>query len=181
MQRTEKLVIGITGKKRSGKDEVCEELLRLFALEGTKAERIGFADAVKEQVSRATGCSIEFMEDRKTLFRPLYQWWGTDYKRNLVGQDYWINIVKRKIQLSNADVIIIPDVRFANEAQFVLDCRGVNISVSRSQQETSYDFHVSESGVDNLYIAHFITNDGTIEQLKEKIYGLYTTQLQKML
>lgn len=177
--QTRKTFIGITGKKRSGKDEVCSELLRLFALEGTKAERIGFADALKEEVSKATGVSVEEIEKLKPLFRPILQWWGTEFRRGFNDTEYWLHAIQKKIENSKAEVIIVPDVRFENEALF-LRGQAFNTIIKIERKQNGIDTHASESGISDFFIDTVIYNDGTLQQLKDKVYGLFTTQLQKM-
>lgn len=176
----QKLIIGITGRKRSGKDEICKELIRLAQLDGLKAERIGFADALKEEVSKAVGLPIEAIEERKHLFRPLLQWWGTDFKRALAGNDYWVEILGVKIRKSDANVIIVPDIRFENEAHFVSMRNGYIIKVERNQ-DGPLDSHPSEAGISDFFINSTIENNESLIELKDKIYGIYATQLQKML
>lgn len=83
----------------------------------------------------------------------LLQWWGTDFRRKYFGEDYWINVVKNKINIlrryidikNNGSMIVlrttyislesinivIPDCRFKNEAQMVKDFGGEVWNVRR--------------------------------------------------
>ena len=113
-------LIAFTGKKRSGKDTAFQTL-KNHLYPDTKVIRIAFADEVKRECAKATGVSIEQMDEQKDLFRPLYQWWGTDFRR-LYNPDYWIKkweyTVARTVN-ENDDkplLIVVPDVRFLNEA-----------------------------------------------------------------
>ena len=55
-------IIGLAGKKRSGKDTIYNVAADL--LEG-RTGRVGFADAVKHEVSEATGFRMDFIEEHK--------------------------------------------------------------------------------------------------------------------
>lgn len=66
----------------------------------------------------------------------LLQFWGTDYRRNNFGQDYWVERTISKIQedYSNDQSIkyaIIPDTRFLNEYSTAKCMGGLYIEVQR--------------------------------------------------
>ena len=49
----------------------------------------------------------------------MLQLWGTDYRRNSISKNYWVDIIKEKIkQLDDKDyIVMIPDTRFKNELE----------------------------------------------------------------
>ena len=56
----------------------------------------------------------------KEQFRLLMQWWGTEFRRNMVDKDYWIKKVQSWIDKHpEVDVILIPDLRFKNEIEWI--------------------------------------------------------------
>ena len=51
--------------------------------------------------------------------RSLLQSLGTEWGRNIVGQDIWVQAMEQKFQSSYAPLRIIDDLRFENEAHMV--------------------------------------------------------------
>jgi phosphomevalonate kinase len=167
-------LIGISGKKQSGKDEVTSYLLKKFP----GSVRIAFADALKQEVARACGVSIEYLNEHKDNFRLILQGWGTDFRRRLYGQDYWIRrwdfLAREQI---NCPMIICPDVRFPDEAEYILECSGTLWRMDRCRfygtrrlDEQSTDNHQSEIALDDyMKFDCVIRNHGTIKQLHREV------------
>lgn len=123
--------------------------------------------------------------------RWLLQYIGTDLFRDLLHNNIWvnatmadyvdktINIVKsyeEEPDSSKAYLIkkakpnwIITGTRFENEVQAVKDRDGINIRINRSSLEST-DTHESEIALDNYTeFDYIIENNGTIEELIEKV------------
>ena len=91
-------VIGVTGKARSGKDTLSEHL---YTRLGFDCNRAAFADPVKDML-RAIG--IDDIEGYKEEVHPLLgvtsrkmmQTLGTEWGREAIGGDTWINLTKEK-------------------------------------------------------------------------------------
>jgi hypothetical protein len=66
----------------------------------------------------------------------LLQWWGTDFRRNNFGQDYWVKRMFSSIP-AGLDIAMITDVRFPNEAESVEGRGGYTIKVTRLDREGS--------------------------------------------
>ena len=104
--------------------------------------------------------------------RLLLQWWGTDYRRQN-DENYWI----RKWYEGNfwhfryQEIILVPDVRFQNEVSL---CNGLGTTIwitGRDQDAEGIIGHASENVPDWL-AQHEIVNDGTLDQLNDKIVAL---------
>ena len=164
-------LIGISGKKQSGKDTVADIIKCVMLNKGVLCERHGFADALKSEIAEATGLTLAYMEQRKDVFRTIYQWWGTDFRRNLFGKDYWLKLMDDYLfQHEDEDVLIlIPDVRFSNEATHIHKLGGRVIRISRIT--TADDKHPSETELtdDNFPYNHTIVNDGTLDDLEQNV------------
>jgi hypothetical protein len=85
----------------------------------------------------------------------LLQWWGTEYRRNNFGQDYWVKRTFANIP-ANLDIAIISDVRFPNEAEAVEQRHGYTVNVQRLRKDGSLytdpsrsAAHPSETALDN--------------------------------
>lgn len=139
-------LFGITGRARSGKDTLVNTLLSA----GYDVGRVAFADALKEEVCAATGVSLLALEQHKELYRPLLQWWGTEFRRGQ-DQDYWIKRVAARLPWSTDDVVFVTDVRFENEADFIRRMGGTIIRVVRVDgATTAHAGHVTEFGSDRI-------------------------------
>lgn len=160
-------IIGISGKKLSGKDTLCKALLDNADVKGI---RIGFADALKEEVARACGVSVNHIEQNKDRFRVMLQWWGTDFKRHYNGPTYWVNQALIKVDHALAkgnQLIVIPDVRFLSEAKPLCELGAHLIRIARPTH--SSDTHTSETELDNFkHFNHIVLNRGTILDLEEE-------------
>jgi hypothetical protein len=84
----------------------------------------------------------------------LLQWWGTEFRRNNFGQNYWVDQWKAAVN-PKADIVFSTDMRFSNEAQAVTDLGGFTVQVNRLNVDgskfidTSRDpLHVSETQLD---------------------------------
>ena len=157
-------VIGLSGKIGSGKDTVCEMIAE--AHPGAKFLRIAFADALKEEVATACGVAVDYLNQNKPLFRPMLQWWGTEFRR-AQDADYWIGRAAAKMAASDASLVIVTDVRFVNEAQFVRGAGGMLVRVHRPGCAAGR--HSSETIQDGFQFDLEIVNSGTLEQLRATV------------
>lgn len=136
----------------------------------------------------------EDLELVKLTPRKILQIIGTDLFRNQLHPQIWVNalmadykeIDRRSWQDPDDSNIkypnwIITDTRFVNEADAIKSKGGINIRVNRPCKECgtcvthkmscSYNTvqHESETALDNYNFDYIITNDGTIEELIEKV------------
>lgn len=63
---------------------------------------------------------------------------------------------------------IISDTRFPNELKAVKDKNGITIRVNRPGLKST-DLHPSETALDNVEYDYVIDNDGTIQELEDKV------------
>jgi len=173
-------LIGISGKKRSGKDTVA--LMIQDYLKRTKSpytyKRIGFADALYIEVAKAIcplagtdWCvckdKVAYMKEHKDNFRLILQGWGTDYRRLLCRDSYWIEQWLGEVALlSNDTLVVVPDVRFRNEYDCIIKVNGVVWRVDREVCDTT-DRHPSEIELDGL--TPTINNNGTLADLQKQV------------
>ena len=163
------MIIGISGKKRSGKDTVYELIRILKQGDGIVPVRAAFGDQIKEEVAGVTGVDVDHIEEHKERFRPMLQWWGADFRRHYKGESYWLDkmLVKMKTITGN-EVLVITDVRYPNEAELVKEAGGIMIRVERDTGLE--DAHSSENLLDSFEgFDYQLTNNGTVFDLKEKV------------
>jgi len=176
-------LIGISGRKRHGKDTLGDYLVQNYGY-----TKIGFADALKNACKAIFGFNEEQLygdlkevDDKfwKTRPRKVLQYVGTDLFRDRISevlpevqQDIWIKVVENQI-LQNPDKrYVITDVRFDNELEFIKRLNGLSIKVQRTTNNKSAcakDEHSSESYIDSLETDCVINNNGTLKQLYEKL------------
>lgn len=137
-------LIGIAGPARAGKDTLCSYMLD--NLDGIWS-RSSFADPLKAMLSVI---GVDCSDDAKAVIddtygatpRHMMQTLGTEWGRNLIDRDIWVKAFAR---LNAGKCVIVPDVRFDNEAELVR-ANGVLIHlVGRGGIEGN---HVSENAIE---------------------------------
>lgn len=175
-------IIGITGKKFSGKDT-----LGSYFVDNYNYKQIAYADAIKDAVK----CIFDF--DDEQLYgskkeeidnfwgvspRQIFQFVGTDLFRNHtheimpnIGKDIWVQVVKRKIMnkmdKNPEECFVITDVRFHNEADIIKQLGGTVIKLLRNTG--CHDNHESETLIQSLPCDYEFENNGSKEELYENV------------
>jgi hypothetical protein len=164
-------LIGLSGRKRSGKDTVYaiiqEEAERL------RPARVAFGDALKEEVADLLEVTVQELEADKTRFRGILQWWGTEWRRHQ-NLNYWIDKTRAKILSleGTTDLVVVTDVRFPNEADLIEELGGLVVRVSRPEADHAVDPHTSEVVMDGYPFEQILHNTGTIEDLRRAVRKL---------
>jgi len=132
-------IIGLGHYSRTGKDSLANYLIQDLRSSGLVAKKIPFAwklkqichdlyawDGLREPEFYDTPDGEKFRDIKlPTIGKTPVEIWvamGTPAVRNNVYMDTWINFVLKSDH--QADVIVIPDVRFPNEIQAVRDAGG---------------------------------------------------------
>lgn len=169
-------VIGIAGPARIGKDTAADFIKGKMPI----YQIASFADPIKEMLRVGLGLSsAQLYGDHKEDIDPRYgvsirylmQTLGTEWGRNLVGQEIWVNAMNAHIESSDDGHFIIPDVRFESEAEMIRE-NGVIIHIY-GEVKIGGNHHVSEKGIKREYNDLGIENCGTIDE--------YYLKLDKML
>lgn len=178
-----RVIIGFAGAIGSGKDTAA--LIAQHAYPSMGFKRVSFADALKQAYSVMTGFywhnTKEFKESICPVFkiarREVLQQMGTNALRNNFDKDIWINIVKHRYPEGN---LVIPDVRFENEAKWVRDNGGVVIQIERTDDaKTIHSHHESERGVKGDFVVKNDFGANGYENFKNEIEGILETVLGK--
>ncbi len=166
-------VITISGKAQHGKDTTATMLKELLNEQGYSVLITHYGDLVKYI------CTTFFDWDgRKDEYgRSLLQYVGTDVIRNQVP-DYWVDFVSEILCFFSDkwDYVLIPDCRFPNEVdklkKFKLDTTHLRIIRPnfKSPLTEEQQAHISETALDDVRPDFYIMNDGTLEDLKEKVW-----------
>ena len=168
--------IGVTGMLHSGKDTLADFITKMNP---QRYYKYSFASPMKKIAHEIFGFTEEQlydpdMKERLDSFwgvtpRKFLQLLGTDMFRDIFRDDVWVklaekDIIKRVDELQN---MIIADVRFNNEAEFIKEYNGLIIRVVRDMDDAQESRnHVSEEGIDEKYIDVTVVNNGSFEDLK---------------
>jgi hypothetical protein len=167
------MIIGLSGKLKSGKDSVFAEILKHSP---RPWQLVKFADKLKQMTSIILNCTpadLESHEYKDTLVhwlgvtpRHILQVMGTEFGRNMLHPDIWVNSLLS--QHRPFDYWCCTDVRFVNESEGIRKLGGLVIRINRNTNST--DTHLSETALDNYTDWDYvIDNNGTLEELKEKV------------
>ena len=173
-------LVGITGKAGAGKDTLASFLLEAHMDESRIGKQIAFADPVKKATAEMYGIPLNNLYDRELKEtvdafwgispRQMAQLVGTDMARNVFDDQIWIKRAQKEIKNNEkADLFVITDVRFENEAEFIRESGGYLIHIKRPDDEGSVtgSDHESENGV-SLVEGNDIefVNGGSLDELK---------------
>lgn len=108
--------------------------------------------------------------------RVAYQLFGTEFGRSL-SETIWLDLAANKFDQicceANPEVggMVIPDIRFQNEVDFIRNNGGHLIHISRdTKQEVAS--HASEGGIDIHAQDYRIDNNGTYQQLFQSVRAI---------
>jgi len=185
------MIIGLSGKKRVGKDTVADYLVSDHGF-----IKYSFADPIKE-VSRIL---FNFTEEQlygddkdkidptwKIKPRDFFQKFGTDYMQYQFPKEFpesnsvvpekcfWVKCFHSwylKQRDKNPDVkIVITDVRFIHEYNFLIKEDAMIIKIENNNIQ-NIDTHISENELNSFDPSKFdycIKNDSSLDSLKNKI------------
>ncbi len=179
--------VGICGLARHGKDTIANVLVEEFGF-----TKLAFADRLK-QIALAidpfvrTGGDENFKylsqvvndlgwERAKSIedVRRILQRIGTEAGRQLISDSLWVDLLEK--EASKHDLVVVPDVRFPNEAQKLLELKAIMIHVTNPniQHNGVGTQHASEQFSEQLkaHCHYLILNEGSISELHSKIRSI---------
>lgn len=108
--------------------------------------------------------------------RTVMQYWGTEYRRKRGVDTYWLDIVAGQLLAEPHRDVVITDVRFLNENQFILDHSGARLRVRNLEVEAQQAVeraakgtasHSSETAILTMPADHEVFNVmGQLEKLR---------------
>ncbi|MGZ6320423.1 MAG: deoxynucleotide monophosphate kinase family protein [Ktedonobacterales bacterium] len=164
---TRRPIIGLAGNIGSGKTTAAKELCRLGF------ERFRFAGPLKD-MCRALGMTDEqvdgaLKEEPCDLLcgktpRHAMQTLGTEWGRELIGEELWINAWRHAISKTESP-IVTDDLRFPNEASAVRAVGGIVVLVTRPGN--AVQTHTSEKLDFDADLT--IVNDRSLDKFLSKV------------
>jgi hypothetical protein len=138
---------------RLTKDSVIQTILLMDSYLGDFLDNK--ADSIRELLDVLDSNSGGLISPRKA-----YQLLGTEGGRSIDSQ-IWLKVMQQELIRNGS--LIVTDVRFDNEAQWVRDNGGTVIKVER-EDARPVNFHSSENGVDDDLCDILLSNDGNIDE-----------------
>lgn len=171
------LLIGIVGRKRSGKDTLAGFIKDIVE----DVDIMSFADPIKFACQHAYHLKNAQLEETKDVVDPRWGISPRDMMKSLGGQyfrskdpDQWVKNMGFRIQ--GMERVVISDVRFHNEASFIKGMGGILIHVWRDIEENEDD-DVSERTTEEIECNYYIKNDGSLEDLRSKLVDIIQSML----
>lgn len=156
------LILGIAGRKGAGKSTASK------ALEKAGFYRDSFAAPLRKFVADICGYSLEQLDKNKQTPimwldgltpREMMQQFGTECGRGL-HPELWL--LSLSMRLPQDRPVVIEDVRFPNEAEWIRDQGGYVIEIERPGLEWDGDTHASETPIPPELINSTLTNQGSV-------------------
>ena len=179
-------LIGLTGRAGTGKDTIAD-----FLVETHGFVKLAFADPIKDGIKAMLGLSGDDItnsankEDKVDWLgcspRHAMQTLGTDWGRDMIHPNLWLNITARRVHkimampaMHHIAGIVISDVRFENEADWVRAHGGQVWHVRRAAcgLAGATATHISEQTIPRHAADRIIANDGSTEQTFELVCEL---------
>lgn len=187
--RGDRLIVGLIGKKRSGKDTFASTLV-----EERGFRRLAFADALKD-AALSLDPLIRFEQDETYLrqgstsyevgphverlssvverlgweaakevreVRRTLQNYGVAIRE--IDPDFWLRAVVDQMQ--DPGLYVVTDVRFPNEAEAIVNAGGTVVRIVRPGLDST-DTHASETALDGYPADLDVLNAGTVAMLAD--------------
>jgi hypothetical protein len=184
-------LVGLLGKKQSGKDTIAEHLVEEYGF-----VRYAFADPIKEACQVIFGFNSEqCWGNQKEVVDPywnitprkIFQIFGTElFQFELpkhapeladIGRTFWAYRFARwyeqQITKTPELKVVITDVRFPFEAELVNKLGGIVVKINRPNLDHT-DMHASEVEMETIPYKYLIDNNSTLEDLKVKVDKLFS-------
>lgn len=163
-QNQRKYIIGITGPAGSGKSTLANEFSSILHIPS-----FSFSTPIKKMLKQI---GVEKGDPR---FRHHAQTLGTEWGRKLISEGIWISLLESRLSRIAVPAVVIDDVRFENEAEFVRR-HGILIHIRRPAMEKILESdHSSEQGVlrfdDDILVNNF--EGESLREVAETLIKIY--------
>lgn len=152
---SQQCIIGLAGKSKSGKTTLAKELQKQIPM----FKIYSFAAPVKE-------CALLLKEMFKIPYadRIIHQIIGTEMGRGILSKwlndNIWIYIMDLRLGYTTTPLVIIDDVRFNDEAEFIFSWGGYVFMLDRVENDTNMDHESEKINIKNC-TQYFLINEKT--------------------
>jgi hypothetical protein len=180
------VIIGICGPAGCGKSTAAGMLVARFGY-----AEVALADPLYDAVSAMFGIPVAALKDRTQKEQPipwighsprrLLQTLGTEWGRGIVGESIWVKTAMRRAfdaLDAGAAGVVVPDVRFMNEAAAIRQAGGLVWKMQREGAGIAGN-HPSEAGIPEGMIDRLIVNSGDLDQLEADVCITLTADMRR--
>jgi len=172
-------LIGITGPIGSGKDTTA-----IFISQVLNAGRYSFAEPMREAVSLIFDIPMNELttQEGKALYdeywgfthRNLLRLFGNDAMKPVFGDGLWVKRAELALRKMAEEIVVISDVRFDLEADFIRRNGGFIIHLDRPDNPLAGQMsdHASDAGITRHVDDMSLVNDDSIASLKFNIFSI---------
>jgi hypothetical protein len=175
LQGADPLLVGIAGRAGSGKSTAADYLEAAYDF-----QPMAWAEPIKdllEQLFLDRGIDHAHLHEPHLKTEPIAAMYGLSARQLMqragdwgrsIDADYWVHQLAHRMGMAAArpcdwhpihDRIVIADVRYSNEAQWIVEAGGVIVRLHRDQAGPA-GTHSSESQVDQLAVHVDLVNNG---------------------
>jgi hypothetical protein len=174
--------VGVTGAAGVGKDTAANLLVKHYGF-----VRASLADEIRSALTtldpylpdgqrisaKVADCGWDSAKRSDPEIRRLLQVLGTEVVR-FHREDFWIEVLKSRIDKdkSNPQYVVVPDIRFDNEARWILGTHPQSVVVEiigSREDQVARNGHLSESGISPKLVSFRVKNHGTMDDLHMKL------------
>lgn len=157
-------LIAFVGRKFSGKSTAAKHTRNTHE-KSSALESL--ATPIKAHVKKIFG---PLEETPKEILRPVMQTLGEALKQKF-GKTIFVDELHYRTTITEdpVDLVVIDDVRFDFEADYVRNQGGYVIRIIRPSTDDSGDTHVSETSMDNIQADATIINDAGLEVFLQRV------------
>lgn len=136
-----RLYIGVGGVARSGKNTYCDIAETILKNSGYDVKQYSFANALKKELESflKDACGVDVWTNDTNIkadIRELLVWYGTTWWRKR-DPERWIRNVEKKINDDSPQIVIVSDVRYPNEADWIHNNNGYIIHITSFEYNSS--------------------------------------------
>lgn len=137
----------------------------------TNAEILSIAEPIKKMVDAMSPAIAECSKEAShpalcgRTKRHALQTLGTEWGRNCIGEDIWINLWRERAEevlaASPSRLILVDDLRYPNEARVIRELGGKIVRVVRGEEMSRPGAHPSEIGLYSILPHRVLRNEHT--------------------
>lgn len=174
-------VFAFTGLKQSGKSTAALCAKHELKSRGQNVLSLHFAQSLKDMLTIFGLTHAELYGEAKEVPSPLLcgktprwamQALGTEWGRDCIGEDIWVNHWKRKAAeflKGPNNCILVEDLRFKNELAALKEVGAHTFRIVNPRISLTPEPHPSEVMIPHLDVNQTILNDGTMQQLSDAV------------
>lgn len=168
-------IIAFTGLAGAGKDTSAEFLAKCLLNNNKSIVYMSFASPLKdvcELMFDFKHAQLHTLEGKETIderwgITPRHALQSVGFNLRQLNKDVFVINMKNRINNVKEDYVLITDLRYDNEAEFIKSMNGTIIHIKRKTDKI--DLHESEKGIDPTYVDIVVYNNLDIEHLEQEI------------